>query len=186
MVRRKFLVLILLTAFSLLVGCTNGENTYESWIDFSYFQERFDRMPDGIAHEPWQTNQLADSNTIHSTVLWCNDQSRQTLEITTNSSGNILNITLQSRKEECCISCFADASYHMFGSMGFNDKDGKGNIVFSGSGEIFEDYFQFFSDTDVKESMWINGHEVSYTYLHEDETHCFTIHYNIKSNSDVK
>ena len=185
MARRKALVLILLTVFSLLVGCTNGESTYESWIDFSYFQERFDRMPDGIAHEPWQTSQLAD-NTIHSTVLWCNDQSRHILEITTNSNGNILNITLQSKKEECCSSCFAEASYHVFGSMGFNDKDGKGNVVFSGSADVFYDHFQFFSDEDVEQSLWINGHEVSYTYLPEDETHCFTIHYNAKSDSDVK
>ena len=70
--------------------------------------------------------------------------------------------------------------------MGFNDKDLKGNVVFSGSGEIFEEYFQFFSDADVDKSMWINGHEVNYTYLPEDETHCFTIHSNTKSVSDVK
>ena len=185
MIRRRFLVLILLIAFCLLAGCINGESTYESWIDFSYFQVRFYGMPDGIAKESWQTSQLDDGNTIYSTVLRCNDQGQHTLEITTNSSGNILNIALQSKKEECCISCFAEASYHVFGSMGFNDRDGKGNVVFSGA-DAFYDYFQFFSDTDVKESVWIDGHEVSYTYLHEDETHCFTIHYNIKSNSDVK
>ena len=186
MVRRKFLVLILLTAFSLLAGCTNGENTYESWIDFSYFQERFDRMPDGIAHEPWQTNQLADSNTIHSTVLWCNDQSRHTLEITTNSNGKILDITLQSTEENCCIPCFVEASYHVFGSMGFNDKDGKGNIVFSGSGETFEDYFQFLSEAAVEKSMWINNHEVCYTYLPENGTYSFTISYNVPSAAAPK
>ena len=185
MARRKFLILILLTVFSLLVGCTNEENADESWIKFSYFQERFDSMPDSIAHEPWQSNQLADSTTIHSTVLWCNDQSQHILEITTNN-GNILNITLQSRKEECCISCFAEASYHAFGSMGFNDRDGKGNVVFSGSADAYYDYFQFFSNADVDNSMWINGHEVNYTYLSEDEIHRFTIHYNTKNVSDVK
>ena len=67
----------------------------------------------------------------------------------------------------------------MFGSMKFNDKDGKGNIVFSGSGEIFEDYFQFLSEAAVEKSMWINNHEVCYTYLPENGTYSFTISYNV-------
>ena len=186
MTRKKFCIVTVLMVALLLVGCGNKESTSESWVDFSHFQERFDHMPHSIAHEFWETNPSTDTNTVYSTIVWCNNQSRHSLEITTNSNGKILGIALQSTEENCCIPCFAEAAYHVFGSMGFNDEDGKGRIVFSGSVDVFYDYFQFFSYAAADKSMWINNHEVCYTYLPENGTYSFTISYHAQSASATK
>ena len=180
MARRSFLIFLIF--LFLFAGCTNQtniptEDDSQLWVDFSYFQNRFDQLPDGVTFSPWQTEQH-DSRTIHHTVLSCTDhQCQHTLEITTNSNGKILNITLQSERAASGESCFAKLSYHVFCSMGFQDKDGKGNTTFADA-DAFYAYFQPLSSENAEQSMWVNSHEVKYSHLSNQETRCFVIHYH--------
>lgn len=182
MARRNFLVFLLLISLFLFPGCTNQpniptEDDFELWVDFSCFQNRFDQLPDGITFSPWQAEQQ-NSNTIHRTVLSCTDnQCQHTLEITTNSNGKILNITLQSESTDSGDSCFAEVSYHAFCSMGFQDKDGKGNTTFADA-DAFYANFQLLSRENAEQSMWINHHEVKYSHLSDRETRSFVIRYH--------
>lgn len=184
MAYKRFPIFLLLVSVFLFGGCTGSfvttENSYESWVDFSYFQNRFDALPDGITRSDWQNIPQDSGNTIHSAVLSCkDDQCQHNLDITANSDGKILNISLQSEKTDNSDSCFAEVSYHVFCSMGFQEKDGKGHTAFADA-DAFYSCFQMFLGEDVDRSMWINRHEVNYTYLSNSEICRFIIHYNIR------
>ena len=182
MSRKSMLLIICIIMAVLLAGCAGWANVatedyYKSWVKHSYFQKRFDKLPDGMTCSAWQNEQQSDGNTIHSAVLSCNGDSYQyNLEITVNDSGHILNILLQNEQKDISRSSFSAISYHVFCSMGFGDVDGKGNQLFSKDGS-FDDYFLFFSEGEVQKSMWVNSHEINYTQLPESNTYCFSIRY---------
>ena len=183
MMRRIFIIFILLASLSLLVGCNiqkaiGTQDHYQMWINFFDFQKEFDKLPEGITFSPWQTQPKSNGDMIHRTVLsHNNDRCRHTLEVTTNNNWYILNIALQGLQTDINDPCFAEISYHVFCSMGFMDGSTKGHTPFVDT-NAFYNYFEFFSHENINNSMWINRHEVNYTYLPESETRCFTIHYN--------
>ena len=178
MVRKCFSVILLILSLSLLVGCYYPNFVDDSSsIKYSYFQKRFDDLPVGITASDWQSKPQDNGGTVYSTVLTCDDnQYDHTLVVITNSEGRIADIRLQNKKADSDDSCFAMISFHVFCSMGFNDKDGKGNIVYSDPSRFYA-YFQSTSGEDEqKRIIWINGHQVDYTYQSDSGTQSFTIH----------
>lgn len=177
--RKCFLVVILLVSLFLLTGCNRSadtDNDAKLWVGFSYFQERLENTSAEISLSSWQTIQQDDQGFLYRTVLSChNNQCQHNLEVFTDSKENITSITLQSRTSDD--GCFAEASYHVFCSMGFADKDAKGNSLFPDANS-FVNHFQFSFNEDSEKSMWINHHKVSYAYLPISKTCYFAIRYN--------
>lgn len=183
MILKRFLSLILLSSFFLLFGCTNlmSFRTDDGWwIDYSAFQSRFDKLPDSITASSWKADQQDNSNTIHSRILSCDDkQCEHILKITVNPNGKIINAALQNTKANSNDDCFAEISFHMFCSMGFNDKDAKGNMPFKDIDHFYA-YFDNFTHSDTEQSMSVNNHEVKYTYQDDSKTQHFNI-FNMRS-----
>lgn len=184
MIRKYFLSFVLFTSFLLLFGCANpmssADDNSSFGITYSSFKKRFDKLPDGITASPWKSNPHENDNTIYSTILLCNDnQYEHLIEITVNGNKKIADVTLQNSKAENEDSCFSEICFHVFCSMGFNDKDGKGNIMFRDANNFYAT-FDNFKHENTQNTVYVDNHEVKYVYQSDTETAYFTIH-NMRS-----
>ena len=159
MIRKLSLIMILLA--TLLCGCFEEEKKDEAdRISFSYFQDRFDDLPNDTSASAWDTVSQVGGNILKSRILTDEiSQSQCELQVLSNSKGYILQITLRCNEADFA---FGELCYHAFCAMSFDDPDGKGNQPF-GDVAVFSQSFEMTSESP-QYCMWIDRYKVTHEY----------------------